>query len=257
MLEVQGAGFRYRGRPVLRSIHAKIGPGELVCVVGANGAGKTTLLRLLAGLLEPSEGTVRCNGHAPSATKRSQLARTLCYLPQEYRVAFPFSVQEIVLMGRYAHASGRFLRLESAADIEASRRAMEQCDVLHLAQRRFDQLSGGERRRTLLAQAFCQATPVILLDEPTAALDPAHGIAVFRALDTACKQRNACAIAVTHDLNLAARFGHRMLLIADQTIASDGPPADVLSSQALTHAFGRPMHVGRLPDTESLFVVPQ
>src|SRR5690606_34848855 len=144
---------------------------------------------------------VRVFGLDPARTSRRQLARRLSYLPQSYRLVFPYRVSEVVLMGRYAHAGGSLLGLERAEDLAAAGEAMERCDAAQLADRRFDELSGGEQRRVLLAQAFCQGAELILLDEPTASLDPAHALAVFRALSAERDRRAATAVVVTHDLN--------------------------------------------------------
>ncbi len=253
LIALDAASFAYDGRVVLDAATLAIAPAELVCIVGGNGAGKTTLLRVAAGLLAPSRGTARVDGADPRAMKRRDLARRLAYLPQEYTLAFPFTVHEVVLMGRYPHVGA--LALERPADLAIARAAMERCDVTALASRRFDQLSGGERRRALLAQAFCQESAAVLLDEPTASLDPAHALAVFRALVDEKGARGAAAVVVTHDLNLAARFADRLVVMAAGKITAIGAPADVLASTAAERAFGVKLHVGALPDG-GRFVVP-
>jgi len=149
-----------------------------------------------------------------------------------------------VLMGRYPHA--RF-GLERDEDVAAADAAMRRCDVQALADRRFDELSGGEQRRVLLAQAFCQGAELILLDEPTASLDPAHALALFGALAAERDRRGATALVVTHDLNLAARAADRLVLLHRGQVLADGKPVEVLSSRAATEAFAVPMHVGALP----------
>jgi len=257
VIELSGVGFTYGGgRAVLDAVDLAIAPGQITCVVGANGAGKTTLLRLVAGLLAPTRGHLRVLGLDPARTARRRLARRLCYLPQSYRLVFPYRVSEVVLMGRYAHRGASPLGLESEADLAAAAAAMERCDVAGLADRRFDELSGGEQRRALLAQAFCQEVELILLDEPTASLDPAHALSVFDALAAERDRRGATAVVVTHDLNLAARAADRLLLIDRGGVAGDGPPVDVLRSQAAADAFSVAMHVGHLPGGAP-FAVPR
>jgi iron complex transport system ATP-binding protein len=152
LLDCAGVGFGYDDRAVLRDVGLAVDRGELVAIVGPNGAGKTTLVRVLAGLLRPHRGRVRVDGLDPAAPPRREIARRLAYVPQVYEVAFPFTVAEVVLMGRYPHHRG--IALEDAADLAAARDAMARCDVLALETRRFDALSGGEQRRALLAQAF-------------------------------------------------------------------------------------------------------
>lgn len=256
MLTATGVGFGYGEREVLVGVDLAVGRNELVCIVGSNGAGKTTLLKLIGGLMAPARGTIRTFDLDPATTRRHVLARKLSYLPQDYRLAFPFSLSEVVLMGRYAHRGRSVLGLESAADLEAAQEAMARCDVLELADRRFDAVSGGEQRRALLAQAFCQRSDLILLDEPTASLDPSHALSVFEALAEETRGRSAAAIAVTHDLNLAARYATRVVVLARGRVVADGDPARVLASAATRDAFGVEMHVGTLPGTDTPFVVP-
>jgi iron complex transport system ATP-binding protein len=239
-------------RAVVRGVSAGVAQGELVVIVGPNGAGKTTLLRAMAGLVETKAGTLRCMGNDPARASRRVIARDLAYLPQQYELAFPFIVEEVVLLGRYANQRG--LGMPSEVDLAAARDAMKVCDVEHLATRRFDELSGGEARRVILAQAVCQGARCLLLDEPTAGLDPAHARAVFEMLRAQCESGRA-AVVVTHDLDLALRHGGVMWLIADGRLAARGTPADVLASAATRAAFELDIHVGDLPNG-SRFAVP-
>jgi iron complex transport system ATP-binding protein len=244
MIEARQLGFAFGAAPVLDGVDLAIAGGRITCLIGPNGAGKTTLLRLIAGLLAPGRGALRVLGVDPAREPRRRLARRLSFLPQSYRLVFPYRVGEVVLMGRYPHAP---LGLERADDVAAARAAMERCDVAALADRRFDELSGGEQRRVLLAQAFCQGAELILLDEPTASLDPAHALALFAALAAERDRRGATALVVTHDLNLAARAADRVVLLHRGRVVADGAPLDVLASPAAAAAFAVPMHVGRLP----------
>jgi iron complex transport system ATP-binding protein len=236
----------------LRGASGQVSAGELVVVVGPNGAGKTTLLRVLAGLLPVSAGNVRCFGRDPAAADRRVIAADLAYLPQHYELAFPFRVEDVVLLGRYA--SQRGLGLASADDLAAARSAMAACDVLELADRRFDELSGGEARRVILAQALCQGARCVLLDEPTAGLDPAHARSVLARLRERC-DAGAAAVVVTHDLDLALRFATQMWLVAEGALAAKGTPAAVLASAATRAAFQLEIHVGTLPNGQP-FAVP-
>jgi iron complex transport system ATP-binding protein len=240
------------GRDVLTGVTCAVEPGQLVVIVGPNGAGKTTLLRAIAGLVPASSGSVRVFGHDPHRASRRVIARELAYLPQQYELAFPFVVEEVVLMGRYAAQSG--FGLASDADLAAARAAMAACDVAELAPRRFDELSGGEARRVIIAQALCQGAKCLLLDEPTAGLDPAHARAVFAMLRTQCDAGSA-AVVVTHDLDLALRHGGEMWLVAGGRLAARGGPPDVLAAAATREAFGVAIHVGALPSGER-FAVP-
>ncbi len=250
-LELADVTVALGGRDVIRA-SCDLGPGQLVVIVGPNGAGKTTLLRTIAGLLPPRSGRVRVFGNDPTQTARRIIARDLAYLPQQYELAFPFVVEEVVLLGRYANQRG--LGLASAADLAAAHEAMTACDVVDLATRRFDELSGGEARRVIVAQAICQGARCMLLDEPTAGLDPAHARGVFETLRAHCDAGRA-AVVVTHDLDLALRYGQTMWLVAGGHLAARGTPADVLASAATREAFGVDIHVGQLPNG-GRFAVP-
>ena len=250
-LELVDVAVALGGRDVVRA-SCEVDAGELVVIVGPNGAGKTTLLRAIAGLVPPRLGRVKVFGHDPSRVSRRVIAKELAYLPQHYDLAFPFAVEEVVLLGRYANQRG--LGLASDADLVAAREAMSVCDVSHLANRRFDEISGGEARRVIIAQAICQRARALLLDEPTAGLDPAHARSVFAMLRAQCEAGNA-AVVVTHDLDLALRYGDTMWLIAGGHLAARGAPADVLASASTREAFGVDIHVGALPGGTK-FAVP-
>jgi iron complex transport system ATP-binding protein len=239
-------------RDVVQGVTADVDQGELVVIVGPNGAGKTTLLRAIAGLVAPRTGAIRVLGHDPERAPRRLLAQDLAYLPQTYELAFAFAVEEVVLLGRYARQRG--MGLASEADLAAAAAAMTACDVAHLATRRFDELSGGEARRVIVAQALCQGARCLLLDEPTAGLDPAHARAIFAMLRSQC-EAGAAAIVVTHDLDLALRHGGSMWLISDGRLTARGAPAQVLAAAETRAAFGLPIHVGRLP-SGAPFAVP-
>ena len=251
LLSLHDMSVALGGRDVVRGVSVDVAAGELVVIVGPNGAGKTTLLRALAGLV-PARGTLRVLGHDPARVARRVIAKDLAYLPQQYELAFPFAVHEVVLLGRYARQAG--LGMASDADLAAAQEAMAATDVAHLAERRFDELSGGEARRVILAQALCQGARCLLLDEPTAGLDPAHARGVFELLK-AQADAGKTAIVVTHDLDLALRFGATMWLVAQGRVAARGAPADVLGAVATRDAFGVDIHVGALPDGRR-FAVP-
>lgn len=256
MIELVDIGFAFDQTPVLSKIDLTVGDGELVMVVGPNGAGKSTLLRIIGGLLEPSSGCARVGGIDPRKTPRHKLARMLAFLPQSYQVTFPFSVLELVLMGRYVHERRGLFGFDSDDALQRARTSMQQCGVDHLAERRIDKLSGGEMRRVQIAQALCQNASLLLLDEPTAALDPAHAVAVMSALADGCRGQRS-AVVVTHDLNLAGRFAHRMLLLDSGRLRRDGAPREVLHSAELGEVFGVSMFTGTLPAQGTPFVVPQ
>jgi iron complex transport system ATP-binding protein len=253
VLDLRQVVFGFGARPVVDGVTFAVGAGELVVVVGPNGAGKSTLLRLCAGLLAPSTGTVRAFDLDPVVVPRRALARRLALVPQSVRVGFPFSAAEVVLLGRTAHAER--WSLDSAADRAAAARAMARCDVADLAARPFDRLSGGEQRRVLLAQALAQEAELILFDEPTAALDPAHAIALFEAA-RAERAAGRSSLIVTHDVNLASRFADRLVVLERGRVVAAGAPREVLAAPATARAFGVALHVGTLPGGDLPFAVP-
>ena len=250
MLALGDIHFAYgRGRPVLDGVSLEVAARQLVCVVGANGAGKTTLLRIAAGLLAPTSGTVRVGGDDPRVLPRPALARRLAFLPQEYHLVFPFTVGEVVLMGRYPHiaAGGWGATHDGARDRAVARAALEATGTAHLANRRMDELSGGERQLVSLARALAQEAPILLLDEPTAHLDLRHQGIVLSILLAHHRERRGTTILISHDLNLAAEHCDRLLLLAGGRVLAIGHPEEVITRKYLEPAYGCPVTVERHP----------
>jgi iron complex transport system ATP-binding protein len=249
IIDIQAVRFAYRDRQVLCDVDLRIEAGCHLCLLGVNGAGKSTLLRLCAGLLLPRAGRVLLDGQELTKMTRARIARRVAYLPQESVHTFAFSALEVVLMGRYARATGAF---EGPEDLAAARRAMEQTDCLHLSDRPIAELSGGERRRVALAQALAQETEMLLLDEPTAGLDPAHALALGRSL-CAIAESGRALVWSTHDLNLAARFCPSAALLSQGRLVLHGPTRQVLLGAG--PLLGAPLHIGELP-SGAPFAVP-
>lgn len=252
-LRLVDVGVELGDRLVVRAVTAEVGPGELVAVIGPNGSGKTTLLRAVGGLVACRHGRVTVDGDDPAQLPRRQLAQRLALLPQRVQMAFGFVVEDVVRLGRTAHHRGPWL--DDAADIRAAREAMARVGIEPLAHRRFDQLSGGEQRRVLLAQMLCQGARWLLLDEPTAALDPAHARGLFEHLRELVADNQHGAVVISHDLNLVARYASRVWLMQDGQLVEVGSPAQVLASEAAARAFELNLHVGTLP-SGTPFVVP-
>jgi iron complex transport system ATP-binding protein len=231
----------YGPRVVLRECSLAIGSGEIVALVGPNGAGKSTLLRVLAGLLRPTAGTVALDGHDLRIQSRSALARRIAVVPQIFDTLFPFTVREVVALGRTARL-GAFGRA-STEDALAVERAIGELELDSLASRRIDRLSGGERQRAVLAMALAQETDVVLLDEPTVHLDPGHQLATLELLRSLGTRRQLAVCAVLHDLNLASAFASRIVAIADGRIIRDGTPLEVLESDLIETVFGEGLEV--------------
>ena len=231
----------YGPRVVLRECSFAIGSGEIVAVVGPNGAGKSTLLRVLAGLLRPTAGAVSLDGHDLTTMSRSALARRIAVVPQIFDTLFPFTVREVVALGRTARL-GAFGRA-SVDDVAAVDRAIDELELGPLASRRIDRLSGGERQRAVLAMALAQETAVLLLDEPTVHLDPGHQLATLELLRDLGTRRQLAICAVLHDLNLASAFASRIVAIADGRIVREGTPLEVIHPDLVRAVFGDGLEV--------------
>jgi iron complex transport system ATP-binding protein len=231
----------YGARLVLRECSFAMGSGEIVAVVGPNGAGKSTLLRVLAGLLRPAAGAVALDGDDLARLSRSAVAKRIAVVPQIFDTLFPFTVREVVALGRTSRL-GAFGRA-SADDVIAVDRAIVDLELEALASRRIDRLSGGERQRAVLAMAMAQETAVLLLDEPTVHLDPGHQLATLALLRDLAERRQLAVCAVLHDLNLASAFASRIVAIADGRIVRDGTPLEVLSSDLVLAVFGEGLEV--------------
>jgi ABC-type cobalamin/Fe3+-siderophores transport system ATPase subunit len=231
----------YGPRVVLRECSFAMDSGEIVAIVGPNGAGKSTLLRVLAGLLRPTAGAVALDGEDLTSFSRAALARRIAVVPQIFDTLFPFTVREVVGLGRTARL-GAFGRA-TADDVAAVDRAIADLELTSLALRRIDRLSGGERQRAVLAMALAQETAVLLLDEPTVHLDPKHQLATLELLRDLATRRRLAVCAVLHDLNLASAFASRIVAIADGRVVREGTPVEVFSADLVQTVFGEGLEV--------------
>lgn len=227
--------FAIDGKEILQSIDFVGRGGEFIGLLGPNGAGKSTLLRILAGLRRPTEGEVALGGRAILQMTAPEVARQVAYVPQDTHISFGFTVKEIVLMGRHAHL-GRF-QVEGEADHRIAAEAMERVGVAPLAERNIVSLSGGERQMVFVAKALAQQPHVLLLDEPVSALDIRHQLHVL-SLVRAETQRGVTAVAVLHDLNLAARFCDRVYMMAGGRVVAHGSPSEVYTEEVLARTYG-------------------
>ena len=232
---------RLQNRPVLERVTVALEPGRITAIVGPNGAGKSTLLKALAGLIEPVNGRVTLDGQPLARFNRPALARSIAYLPQERLVHWPLTARAIVALGRLPHRTA--YAGESGRDAAAIGTAMVAMDIGAFADRPVNELSGGERARVLFARALAQEAAVILADEPTAGLDPAHTLELFASLVRLAAQGRSIAV-VLHDLALAVRFCHAALILRDGRIMAAGPASEVLLPGQLSRAFDVEMAVG-------------
>jgi len=234
MYRLRGVGLSYNGTPVLQDVSLEFGAPQFVAVVGPNGAGKSTLLSVMAGLRPGYRGQCLYADREVCRWPRRAFAREVSFVPQTVRIEFPFTAEQVVLMGRTPHAGGLF---ESPQDRAAVERAMSLTDTLPFRRRDFRSLSGGERQLVILASALAQQSRVLLLDEPTTFLDLGHQIAIYRLLHE-ISRRDLLIIAATHDLNLAAGFADRIVALRAGRVRACGLPADVLSPAAIRDVFG-------------------
>jgi len=243
LYQLSAFAYCYNGKPVLELHGIQFSPGEFVSVVGPNGAGKSTLLAVLAGLRPDYIGNCRFRAWEVKRWPRREMARAVSFVPQSLRLEFPFTAEQVVLMGRTPYCDGLF---EAPEDHRAVERAMEITDTLAFRRRDFRSLSGGERQRVVLASALAQEPQVLLLDEPAAFLDIKHQIALHRLLRQLCAQ-GMLVIAATHDLNLAAAYSDRVVVLDRGRLAADAPPAEALRPPLIRSVFEVEAHLSPGP----------
>ncbi len=241
-LELEEVRFRHPGasRDALCGATIRLEGGEIVGVVGPNAAGKSTLARLAAALLVPAAGLVRLAGTDARKLSRRERALRVAFLAQDEPGDLPFTGREIALMGRAPHLG--LWALEGESDRAKAQAALEELDAAHLADRPASQLSGGERKRVYLARAFAQGAPILVLDEPTDALDLRHQARLVEALRERARGGGS-ALLVMHDLSLAGSACDRVVLLDQGTVAASGTPAEVLRAEALERVYGAPLDV--------------
>ncbi len=254
MLELQDINFSYGNTPVLRDINLSAIAGEFIAIIGPNGAGKSTLIKLIDRILYTDHGSLMIDGRSLTEITRKELARTIAYLPQESNFAFSFTVRDVVLMGRFPYQKG--VRAYTAEDFNVVQEMMILMEIDQFADRHFNELSGGEKQRVLIASALAQNPKIILLDEPTSALDLHHQIAIYQILQKLKQEQDLTIFVVTHDINLAAQFCDRVVLMGEGKIIRDGKPEEVLQFQLLQDTFGVKVYIDINPFTKTLYILP-
>lgn len=249
LLSVEGLCCGYGQRPVLHELSLAVSPGELVAVVGPNGCGKSTLVRAIGGGLRPTAGRVLLNGRSVASMRPREVARQMAVVAQDTGVGFDFTVEEIVTLGRLPYVSR--LRGETAADRAAVEQAMVATRTLELAHRSITGLSGGERQRVMVARALAQQPKLLLLDEPTAHLDIAHQVELMDLVRRLNREEGLTVVAVLHDLNLAAQYAHRLVMMKEGQVCAQGAPAEVLTEANVERVYGSRVKVIRHPEEGS------
>ncbi len=235
---VRGLSFRYDHAPdcrwALRHVQYAVEAGTIVGIIGPNGSGKTSLLKLLMKLLHPESGEIRVFGKDIETVSPATLARRIAFVPQETPQLFPFTLGELVLMGRFPfHQPFAGWGWDAADDVRHATRAMHSMEIASLANRMMSDVSGGERQRAMIARALTQDADVLLLDEPTAFLDLHHQLDIARKLRQLNREQGLTVVMVSHDLNLASQCCDQLLLLHQGEIAAQGHPADVIRSDVL------------------------
>lgn len=235
MLQIQDITIRYHACEVVKNITFNLQEGEIVALLGSNGAGKTTLLRSLNATLPVSNGRILLDNQELHKLSRREIAQNIAVVAQENETKFPVTVLEFVLGGRFAH--GNAFGFETAKDLEFADKALKLCDLSDFENRLMNELSGGERQRIILARALATQSKILLLDEPTANVDLSHQELILKLVRERCDSCGSTAVVVTHDLNLAAEFADKILLLKRGEIAAQGTPEEVFTTETLREVF--------------------
>jgi cobalamin transport system ATP-binding protein len=240
-LDVEQVSFAYGARVVLRDVSLAVARGAMLALAGPNGSGKSTLLALLSGTRRAQQGRVAVDGRPVGGFERRALARLVAVVPQDTTVTFPYTVAEMVLMGRAPHRP--LLGLEGARDIAIAERVMAETGILEFASRRITELSGGERQRVIVARALAQEPSILLLDEPTTHLDIRHAIEILDLVAAVNRTRGVTVVAVLHDLTSAALYFDRIAFLRDGRIVADGSPRTTITADTIQRVFDADVQV--------------
>ena len=254
-IQLSDVSFAYGTRRVLEKVSVQIAASERVALVGPNATGKSTLLKLMSGVLAPASGCVRINGRDLRTFPRKELSRKVAVLSQQFVVPFAFSAREIVQLGRTPHL--HFLRGARGTDLHAVERAMELTNTLHLASRVFNELSGGERQRVMIAMALAQNPEILLLDEPTQQLDITRQAEILDLIADLNLREKLTIVAAIHELNAAARYFHRVIVLHAGTLVADGVPQEVLRTDLLREVYQGSVEVLQLGGVPVILPMPQ
>jgi iron complex transport system ATP-binding protein len=252
LARLESAGLVLDGRAIVKSVSLEVYPGEVLALVGPNGAGKSSILSLLAGDSEATTGRAMLGDKDVTKYRPDEAARLRAVLLQANQVSFPFSVEEVVEMGRAPWARTP----QIAEDDDAIEEALRLADVGHLSERVFTQLSGGERARVSLARVLAQRTPLVLLDEPTAALDLKHQESVMETLRGLAKQGRA-VVVVIHDLSVAAGYADRVAMVVEGKLEAIGSPSEVIVAERVSRVYGVEVDIEQVGNPPRPVVLPR
>ncbi|OGR25180.1 MAG: iron ABC transporter [Desulfobacterales bacterium RIFOXYA12_FULL_46_15] len=234
-IRLHNVSFSYDAGMTIKAFSGSFSSGSFYSVIGPNGSGKTTLIDLISGFLKPLSGNIEINSLPVFSFSKKNLARLIAVVSQDHTVNFPFSVKDIILMGRHPYIS-RF-SLPSAEDIQKVEKLMDICGISHLQDRKINELSGGERQRCVFARALCQETPILLLDEAFSNMDIHHTLQMLQLVKQSVKEKNRIVISVFHDLNLASTWSDSLLVLKEGELRAFGSSTETLTEEIIKDVF--------------------
>lgn len=253
LLKINNLSGGYYKETIIRDISLDISQGDFIGIIGPNGSGKTTLLRLMTKILIPQKGSIIFKGKNISSMDLKEFARYAAFVPQDTAINFPFSVLEIVLMGRIPHL--KRLQLEAKKDYAIAQMAMFMTDTVHLKDKKINELSSGERQRAIIAKALAQEPLLLFLDEPTSHLDIGHQIQILDLLKNLNRKNNLTVVTVLHDLNLAGEYCNRIVLLNEGVIFKEGTPQEILTYQNIEAVYKTVVIVNNNPINGKPYVI--
>lgn len=254
-MSLRNVSFAYNKDPILRNISLDITAGETIGVIGPNGSGKSTLMKLMGGVLQSNPDSVFIKGSDLHLLKKRILAQSIAWIPQENPIVFPFKVAEVVMMGRHPYLSP--LMFERSEDFNVVHQAMSLTNTLEFSNRSFNEISGGEKQRVLIAGALAQEPEMMLLDEPTSALDLKYQMEILNILQHLNENKGVTLVMALHDLHLASKFCKRIILLQKGQIVRDGTPAEVMQKDILEKVYDVKIKIFHDKEDGSIFLSPE
>lgn len=254
VIDVKNITFRYENRTILDNISFSIECGTFFSIIGPNGSGKTTLLKNLSYVLSPESGTIEINGRDLRSYRKRELARNISFVSQNTSVDFEFTVMDVVLMGRAPYLKP--FESETAEDVEIASECMKLTGVFDLRDKKITEISGGERQRVQIACALAQQTGILLLDEPVSNLDIQYQVSILGMLKNLSKEKTMTVVTVLHDLNLAAEYSDKIMLMKDGRVLKSGTPSEVLNEQNIKEAYKTSVYITQNPISGKPHIIP-